>query len=99
MARSGRFFMSYEDGEESFGSNVSYLPEADEEDDDRLRVSDVAKLARRTRRRVVRAARCDDRPTFVKLLTEHLRTLDRLQGTAEAQPGYQHAELPDALAA
>jgi AAA+ superfamily predicted ATPase len=93
MSRSGRFFMSYEDGEESFGSNVSYLPGRDEEDDDRLHLSDVAKLARRTRRRVVRAARFDDRPTFVKLLTAHLGTLDRLEVVEESWPAYEHVNV------
>ena len=37
--------------------------------DERLRLSDLGKLARRSRRRIVGAARADDRPTFAKLLS------------------------------
>jgi hypothetical protein len=88
----GRYSMFDGDDEDAFGSNVSYLPEVDE-DDDRLRVSDMAKLARRTRRRVVRAARFDDRPTFVKLLTAHLGTLDRLEVIEESWPAYEHVNV------
>src|SRR5215213_142641 len=43
-----------------------------ERDDERLRFSDVGKLARRYRRRIVSAARAADRPTFAGLITEHL---------------------------
>ena len=92
MPRMGRYSMFDGDDEDAFGSNVSYLPEVDE-DDDRLRVSDMAKLARRTRRRVVRAARFDDRPTFVKLLTAHLGTLDRLEVIEESWPAYEHVNV------
>lgn len=41
-------------------------------DDGRLRLSDVAKLARRAQKRVVTTARADDRVTFRRLFTEHL---------------------------
>jgi ATP-dependent 26S proteasome regulatory subunit len=44
------------------------------EGDDRLRLSDVAKLGRRLRRGVIRSARFDDRPTFPKVLAAHLQT-------------------------
>jgi len=40
--------------------------------DDRLRLSDVGKLARRARRKVVGAARADDQPAFAGLLADHL---------------------------
>ena len=59
-------------------------------DDDRLRVSDVGKLARRTRRRIVGAARADDRPTFPSLLAEHLGTpLHELEVVEESWPAYE----------
>ena len=58
--------------------------------DESLRLSDVGKLARRTRRRIVGAARADDRPTFVKLLTEHLRVpLEGLEVVEESWPSYE----------
>ncbi|RYU11420.1 AAA family ATPase [Nocardioides iriomotensis] len=43
-----------------------------EAEDERLRFSDVAKLARRAQRRVVATARADDRETFRRLFAEHL---------------------------
>ena len=62
--------------------------------DDRLRLSDVGKLARRTRRRIVGAARAEDRVTFRKLLVEHLRiepgSLDVVQ---ESWPAYDHVNV------
>jgi AAA+ superfamily predicted ATPase len=66
-------------------------------DDERLRVSDVGKLARRTRRRIVRAARAADRPTFGKLLTAHLGTLDDLEVVEESWPTYEHVNVQVAL--
>ncbi|MDQ3308235.1 MAG: AAA family ATPase [Actinomycetota bacterium] len=62
-------------------------------EDDRLRVSDVGKLARRTRRRIVRAARADDRPTFAKLLNAHLAGLDGLEVVEESWPAYEHVNV------
>lgn len=61
--------------------------------DDRLRLSDLGKLARRTRRRVVRAARADDRPTFTKLLAAHLGQLDGLEVVEESWPSYEHVNV------
>src|SRR3990170_8847573 len=59
-------------------------------DDDKLRLSDVGKLARRTRRRIVGAARADDRPTFAKLISEHLRVpLEGLEVVEESWPSYE----------
>jgi hypothetical protein len=43
-----------------------------EDDAERLRLSDVAKLARRAQRRVVATARADDQETFRRLFAEHL---------------------------
>ena len=61
--------------------------------DERLRLSDLGKLARRSRRRVVRAARADDRPTFAKLLSEHLGEIDDLDVVEETWPGYDHVNV------
>ncbi len=66
--------------------------------DDRLRISDAAKLARRTRRRIVGAARADDRITFRKLVVEHLEVdpsaLDVVQ---ETWPSYDHVNVQAGL--
>jgi hypothetical protein len=43
-----------------------------DDDEDRLRLSDLGKLARRYRRRVIGAARAGDRPAFASVITEHL---------------------------
>ena len=60
------------------------------QDDDRLRLSDVGKLARRTRRRIVGAARADDRPSFTNLLVEHLNApLHELEVVEESWPPYE----------
>ncbi|MDQ4054940.1 MAG: ATP-binding protein, partial [Actinomycetota bacterium] len=62
--------------------------------DDRLRLSDIAKLVRRSRRRIVRAARAEDQLTFRKLIVEHLGTepasLDVVQ---ESWPAYDHVNV------
>jgi hypothetical protein len=68
-----------------------------EADDDRLRVSDVGKLARRTRRSIVRAARAGDRPTFNKLLAAHLGGLEGLEIVEESWPTYEHVNIQVAL--
>ena len=65
--------------------------------DERLRLSDLGKLARRSRRRVVRAARADDRPTFAGLLTAHLGETDELDVVEESWPGYDHVNVQVAL--
>jgi hypothetical protein len=60
-----------------------------ESDDEKLRLSDVGKLARRTRRRIVRVARADDHPTFDRLLAEHLDApLEGLEVVEESWPSY-----------
>jgi hypothetical protein len=59
------------------------------DDDDSLRLSDIAKLARRARRRVVGVARADDRPTFASIITEHLGVpLEGLEVVEESWPSY-----------
>src|SRR4051794_2912408 len=57
------------------------------EPDDRLRMSDVGKLARRARQRIVRTARFDERPTFPRMLAEHLQSdLEELEVVEESWP-------------
>ncbi|WP_445256132.1 AAA family ATPase [Nocardioides aurantiacus] len=66
---------------------VGAVPTADT--DGRLRLSDLGKLARRGQRGLVGAARAHDRPTFDRLLHDHLGpTTDELQVTEEAWPSY-----------
>ena len=58
-------------------------------DDEKLRLSDIGKLARRTRRRIVGVARADDHPTFARLLAEHLNApLEDLEVVEESWPSY-----------
>lgn len=72
--------------------NMSYGdegPPAGGDGEERLQLSDVGKLARRTRRRIVGAARADDRPTFTTLLREHLGDhLEGLDVVEESWPAY-----------
>jgi len=66
--------------------------------DDRLRLSDIGKLLRRSRRRIVRAARAEDRVTFRKLIVEHLRTEpDALDVVQESWPAYDHVNVQAGL--
>jgi len=62
--------------------------------DDRLRISDVGKLTRRARRRIVGVARAEDRVTFRTLIVEHLEiepeSLDVVQ---EGWPAYDHVNV------
>jgi AAA+ superfamily predicted ATPase len=62
--------------------------------DVRLQLSDVRKLVRRAQRRVVGAARAEDRTTFAKLVLEHLGT-DRssLDVVEETWPSYDHVNV------
>jgi len=64
-----------------------------DESEDRLRLSDIGKLARRTRRRIVGAARADDRPTFPKLLTAHLGSIDDVEVVEESWPAYDQVNV------
>jgi hypothetical protein len=67
-------------------------------EDDRLRASDVGKLLRRARRRVVGAARVEDRVTFHRLAAAHLgvdpSALDVVQ---ESWPSYDHVNVQAGL--
>src|SRR5688572_9447126 len=57
--------------------------------EDRFRVSDLGNLARLARRRVVRMARNQDRPSFAAVLLAHLQTdLDDLEVVEESWPAY-----------
>lgn len=57
--------------------------------DEHLQLSDIAKLARRARRRVVGAARADDLPTFATMITEHLGVpLEGMEVVEESWPSY-----------
>jgi hypothetical protein len=67
-------------------------------EDDRLHISDLAKLLRRTRRGIVGAARAGDRPTFTAMLAAHLGTAsDDLEIVEESWPGYDHVNVQVAL--
>lgn len=90
-ATSSDSFLSYRD------SPVGVTPPTAAADD-RLRLSDVAKLARRTRRRVVRVARAEDQITFRRLLTDHLaQGPDGLDVVTESWPGYEHVNVQAGL--
>jgi hypothetical protein len=86
-------WMQYDDDgddETAPGARIRMLNDVDDDDlDDQLRLSDLGKLVRRARRRVVGAARAGDRPTFASLISEHLGV--PLQGTEvveESWPSY-----------
>ena len=73
--------------------SMEWSDDGDAGSDDRLRLSDVGKLARRSRRRIVGAARADDRPTFPKLLAAHLGNLDDVEVIEESWPAYDHVNV------
>lgn len=57
---------------------------------DRLRLSDLGKLAQRAQRGVVGLARADERPTFSSLIAEHLRAdAEDLPVVEESWPAYE----------
>lgn len=59
------------------------------QEDAARRLSDLGKLVRRSRRRIVTAAREEDQPSFPKLLAAHLgRTIDALDVVSETWPPY-----------
>ena len=67
-------------------------------DDDRLRLSDVGKLARRARRKVVGAARADDQPSFGSMLSEHLGgRVEGLDVVEETWPTYDQVNVQAGL--
>jgi hypothetical protein len=76
---------------------ISRFDGAFEDSDDRLRASDLGRLLRRKRRRLVRAARADERPAFDKMLRAHLGKADDLEVVEESWPGYEHVNVQVAL--
>jgi hypothetical protein len=69
-------------------------PDGDHQTDDRLRLSDLAKLARRTQRGIVGVARAGDRPTFTGILAAHLSApLEDLEVVEESWPTYDHVNV------
>jgi hypothetical protein len=89
--RSGWYVDTEDDDEESRpGTRVRLLSGLDGDEDEQLRLSDLAKLARRTRRRVVRRARADDKPTFAVLINDHLGVpLGGVEVVEESWPSYE----------
>lgn len=79
----------YMDDDEMPESRVRLLSRVEGDDDEQLRLSDLGKLARRARRRVVGAARAADRPTFATIITGHLGVpLDGVEVVEETWPSY-----------
>ena len=71
---------------------------AGDHDVERLRLSDVGKLARRAQKRVVAAARVEDRPTFRKLFAEHLGVPgERATLVKETWAAYDHVNVQAGL--
>ncbi len=89
-AMPGWYMDSDEDEEGAPETHVRLLSGVDGDDEDeQLRLSDLAKLARRTRRRVVRRARAEDRPSFARLINEHLGVpLEGVEVVEESWPSY-----------
>jgi hypothetical protein len=87
----GYYFDEDDDEEETRpGTQVRVLSDLGRvEEDEQLRLSDLAKLARRARRRVVRKARADDKPVFATIIDEHLGVpLDGVEVVEESWPAY-----------
>lgn len=62
--------------------------------DTRLRLSDLGKLLRRTQRRIVGAAREEDRETFPRLILGHLHAdLSSVDVVEETWPSYEHVNV------
>ena len=62
--------------------------------DDRLRLSDVGKLARRARSKVVGVARAEDRPTLTSMLHDHLgAAAETADVVEESWPAYEHVNV------
>jgi hypothetical protein len=79
-----------EDDEVTPGTQVRVISGVERtEGDEQLRLSDLAKLARRARRRVVRRARADDKPAFAAIIDEHLGVpLEGVEVVEESWPSY-----------
>ncbi len=79
------------DGDVALASTVRVITDVADQgtDDDRIRLSDVGKLATRYRRRIIGAARAADRPTFAGLIREHLGVpLEGAEVVEESWPSY-----------
>ena len=78
-----------------FGPGLDHEePEFATDGDARLQLSDVGKLVRRTQRRIVGAARAEDRVTFAKLIREHLGTDgSSVDVVEETWPSYEHVNV------
>ena len=83
------WYVDEDDDEVPPEARVRLLSGVDDDDDESLRLSDLGKLARRARRRIVGAARADDRPTFASIITEHLGVpLEGVEVVEESWPSY-----------
>ena len=83
------YSMEWEDAEPGLVGMAAYGGGGAVEDDERFRASDVSKLGRLVRRRIIRTARLADRPTFPKLLAAHLQTdVDEVEVVEESWPPY-----------
>ncbi len=83
-----------DDAEVVPSTRVRLLDGVDRDDDEQLRLSDLGKLARRARRRVVRRARADDTPTFATMIHEHLGVpLDGVEVIEESWPSYEFVNV------
>jgi hypothetical protein len=90
--------MSSSVGWTSYSPHRPEAPIAPTDDDEALRISDVGKLVRRTRRRIIGAARADERVTFRKLLLEHLEgDPSSLDVITESWPAYDHVNVQAGL--
>jgi hypothetical protein len=89
------FVVAEDEDSSSTGWSMGWSPDGDEDiREERLRLSDVAKLARRARRRVVGVARADDRPSFPKLLRSHLgAAVDDAEVIEESWPSYDQVNV------
>jgi hypothetical protein len=94
--RTSDFYVG-DDGPEwqmSFAEPGLHLHREPDWQDDRLRLSDVGKLARRTRRHIVGVARAGDRPTLTTMLAEHLGgELEDVEVVEESWPAYDHVNV------
>src|SRR5215471_13684483 len=75
-------------------ASTSAIEATEDGGDTRLEFSDVGKLLRRTQRRIVWAAREQDRETLPKLIREHLRTArSSVDVVEETWPSYEHVNV------
>jgi DNA polymerase III delta prime subunit len=76
-------------------SNIDAEPsERGIDDDERLQLSDVGKLLKRSRRRIIGAARADDKVHFPRLIRDHLATdTSEIDIVSESWPSYDHVNI------